>query len=51
MKFFGSTKKLIDKAKNGENVPSLEVVEVILVKCNSVDKTNKSLRYYILLHQ
>ena len=26
MKLFGSTKKLINKTKNGENVPSLEVV-------------------------
>ena len=29
MKLFGSTEKLIDKTKNGENVPSLEVVEVV----------------------
>ena len=29
-KLFGSTKKLIDKTKNGENVPSYEVVEVVL---------------------
>ena len=34
MKFFGRTKKLIDKTKNGENVPGLEVV---LVQCNLVD--------------
>ena len=31
MELFGSTKKLIDKTENGENVPSLEVVEVVLV--------------------
>ena len=31
MKLFGSTKKLIYKTKNGEKVPSLEVVEVVLV--------------------
>ena len=37
MKLLGSTKKLIDKTKNGENVPSLEVVEVGLVQCNLVD--------------
>ena len=37
MKLFGSTKKLIDKTKNGEKVPSLEVVEVVLVQCNLVD--------------
>ena len=34
---FGSTKRLIDKTKNGENVPNLEVVEVLLVQCNLVD--------------
>ena len=31
MKLFGSTKKLIDKIKNWKNVPSLEVVEVVLM--------------------
>ena len=29
-KLFGSTKKLINKIKNGENAPSLEVVEVVV---------------------
>ena len=37
IKIFGSTKKLIYKAKNGENVPSLELVEVFLVQCSLVD--------------
>ena len=37
MKLFASAKKLIDKTKNGENVPSLEVVEVVLVQCHLVD--------------
>ena len=37
MKLFGSTKKLINKTKNGENVPSHEVIEVVLVQCNLVD--------------
>ena len=39
MNLFGSTnkKKKIDKTKNGENIPSLEVVEVVLVQCNLVD--------------
>ena len=37
MKMFGSTKKLIGKKNNGENVPRLDVVEVGLVKCNLVD--------------
>ena len=38
MNLFGSTKKLRDKTKNGENVSSLEVVEVVLVQCNLVDE-------------
>ena len=37
MKLFGSTKKLIEKTKNGENVARFEVVEVVLVQCNLVD--------------
>ena len=37
MKLFGSTKKLIDKTKNGENIPSLEVAEVVLVQRNIED--------------
>ena len=35
--FGGAKKKLKDKTKNAENVPSLEVVEVVLVQCNLVD--------------
>ena len=31
-----NTKKIIDKTKNGENAPSLEVVEIFLVQCNLV---------------
>ena len=30
MKLLGSTKKVVDKDKNGENVPKLESVEVVL---------------------
>ena len=37
MKLFGSTKKLIDKIKNGEYVPSFELVEVVLVPCRLAD--------------
>ena len=36
MKLLGSAKKVIDKDKNGENVPKLEIVEVVLVHCNLV---------------
>ena len=50
MKLFGSTKQLIDKTINGENVPSLEVVEVVLVQCNLVDNQyQQKLKYYTLL--
>ena len=34
-KLFGSTKKLTGKTKNGEKV--VEVVEVVLLQCHSVD--------------
>ena len=34
MKLLGSTKKVVDKDKNGENVPKLESVDVVLVHCN-----------------
>ena len=37
MKLFGSTKKSIDKTKNGEKVRSLEVVDIVLVQCDLVD--------------
>ena len=36
MKLFGSTKKLTGKTKSGEYVPSLGVVEVVLVQCSLV---------------
>ena len=34
MRLLGSTKQFVDKDKNGENVPKLESVEVILVHRN-----------------
>ena len=37
MKLLGSTKNKITKDKNGENVPHLEITEVILVHCNMVN--------------
>ena len=36
MKLLGSEKRDVDKDKDGENVPKLESVEVILVHCNLV---------------
>ena len=37
MKLFGSTEYKIIKYKNDENVPHLEITEVVLVHCNIVD--------------
>ena len=37
MKLFGSTDNKITKDKNGENVPHLEIKEVVLVHCNIVN--------------
>lgn len=42
MKLCSSTNKLINKTNNGENVPSLEAAEAVIVQRNSV-------RYYVLL--
>ena len=38
-KLLGSTKDIIDSDKNGENVPMLENVEVVLVHCNLVNNS------------
>ena len=37
MKLLGSTENKITKNKNGENVPHLEITEVVLVHCNIVN--------------
>ena len=37
MKLLGSTVCKITKDKNGENVPHLEIVELVLVHCNLVN--------------
>ena len=37
MKLLGSTENKITKDKNGENVPHLEITEVVLVHCNIVN--------------
>ena len=38
MKLVRSTKSKITKGKNGENVPHLEITEIVLVHCNIVNK-------------
>ena len=37
MKLLGSTKSKITKDKKGENVPHLEITEVVLVHCDIVN--------------
>ena len=37
MKLLGSTESKITKDSNGENVPHLEIVELVLVHCNLVN--------------
>ena len=37
IQLLGSSKKVIDKNKNGELVPKLETAEVVLVHCNLVN--------------
>ena len=36
IKLLGSTESKITKSKNGENVPHLEIVELVLIHCNLV---------------
>ena len=37
MKLLGSTENEINKDKNGENIPHLEITEVVLVHCDIVN--------------
>ena len=37
MTLLGSTENKITKDKNGENIPHLEITEVVLVHCNIVN--------------
>ena len=39
MKLLGSTKKDVDKDKDGEDVPKLESVEVVLMHCNIINNS------------
>ena len=41
MKLLGSTKNKITKDKNGENLPHLEITEVVLVHWNIVSNDNQ----------
>ena len=41
MKLLGSTKKDVDKDKDGENVPKLESIEVVLGHSNLVNNSHQ----------
>ena len=50
MKLLGSTKKDVDKDKDGEDVPKLESVEVVLVHCNLINSSiSQNPKYSLLL--
>ena len=50
MKLLGSTKSKITKNKNSENVPYLEITEVILVHCNiAINNYQQNAKFFIHL--
>ena len=44
MKLLGSTKSKITKNENSENVPDLEITEVVLIHCNVTNSYQKNSR-------
>ena len=54
MKLLASTEKKINENKNGENLPRLEITEVVLLRCNVVNNDYqhvfKSLVYIFFKH-
>ena len=49
MKLLGSTENKITKHKNCENVPHLEVTEVVLVHCNIVNDYQKKFKSFVYI--
>ena len=41
MKLLGRSENKITKDKNGENIPHLEITEVVLIHCNMADNDYK----------
>ena len=51
MKLLGSSSSIIDKDKDGELVPKLENVEVVLVHCNLVNNSyQQHQKHYLRLY-
>ena len=46
MKLFGSSKISILKTENGENVPILQVLKVVLVRCNLIENQYQKEIFY-----
>ena len=51
MELLGSSENRITKDKNGENVPHLEITEVVLVHCNIVNKILVFLKKHKTMNQ
>ena len=52
MKLLGSTKKYVNQDKDGEDVPKLESVDVVLVHCNLVNNNyHQASKVLLTLHQ
>ena len=54
MKLFGSTKSKITKDESGENVPHLEITEVVLIHCSIVNndyQQNSRVLYRLLFNR
>ena len=52
MKLLESKNKVVNKDKDSENVPKLEIVEVVLVHCNLVKNDYQhNQKFYLLLFQ
>ena len=53
MKLLGSTKSKVTKVENGENVPYLGIIEVVLIHCNIVNNDyqhNSRVLYLFLIN-
>ena len=37
VKLLGSTKSKLTKVENGENMPHLEIAEIVLIRCNIIN--------------
>ena len=54
MKLLGSTESKITKDKNGENVPCLKIVELVVIHCNFVNNNyqhNSRILYTFVLNK